>query len=72
MGKKLKNSKQPLDSSLNLKQGKSKQMKKRKNKFLEVKIALKAILYDKKIEHLMKIILRKNIQIITQKYLIPE
>ena len=49
MGKKLKNSKQPLDSSLNLKQGKSKQMKKGKNKFLEVKSTLKDILYAKKI-----------------------
>ena len=49
MGKKLKNSKQPLDSSLNLKQGKSKQMKKGKHKFLEVKSTLKDILYAKKI-----------------------
>ena len=48
MGKKLKNSKQPLDSSLNLKQGKSKNMKKERSKLLEVKSTLKDILYNKK------------------------
>ena len=48
MGKKLKNSKQALDSSLNLKQGKSKNMKKERSKLLEVKSTLKDILYNKK------------------------
>ena len=48
MGKKLKNTKQGLNSSLNLKQGKSKNMKKEKSKLLEVKSTLKDILYNQK------------------------
>ena len=48
MGKKLKNSQQPLDSNLNLKQGKSKQIKIEKKNLIEVKSTLKNILYSKK------------------------